>query len=578
MARNPPAGTQRGERHQSPPQEQMTATQPRRRTSALAIAWLSVAAIFAGMIGWAAVTYEPGESGGKVLDSSQARGPATTASIPATGLVLPEQMPKTPKEIAARDREPLPLSVSAGIAPDISDDENQEREVASTSESGSGLAPDIAEDENATESGERAGTAPDVGEDVEVSEIAESAPASMGPTITGADDNESAGKEADNQGALEQKVAAIEPEISALDGDENTPVPGAGIKTDIGDVNTSAGFQPSRGAISPDVASDEVSVEEAGVEDEATETAVIDTMDTDTRVLPTVTPTAGSTNIVMAPVPDPAIVHETPKGPLPVISDDGRRAWKVYARPFRDDPDKTLIAILLGGMGMSQSATNSAIQQLPGEVTLSFAAYARGLRQWISGARAAGHEVMLQLPMEPMSYPANDPGPHTLLTSLSSAENIDRMEWILSRFVGYVGVTSFMGSKFTTSPQHLRPIMIELKERGLLFLDSGATLDSVAAQIGLDIGLPIAVSDRFFDRRASRVAIDAQLLELEQVARGSGIAIGIGYPFPVTIERLATWLPTLEQKGIELAPISAIVGRIQRSGRAVTTTATPTPG
>jgi len=215
---------------------------------------------------------------------------------------------------------------------------------------------------------------------------------------------------------------------------------------------------------------------------------------------------------------------------------------------------------------------------LPGEVTLSFAAYARGLRQWISGARAAGHEVMLQLPMEPMSYPANDPGPHTLLTSLSSAENIDRMEWILSRFVGYVGVTSFMGSKFTTSPQHLRPIMIELKERGLLFLDSGATLDSVAAQIGLDIGLPIAVSDRFFDRRASRVAIDAQLLELEQVARRSGIAIGIGYPFPVTIERLAAWLPTLDQKGIELAPISAIVGRIHRSRRAATNTPTTTPG
>ena len=120
--------------------------------------------------------------------------------------------------------------------------------------------------------------------------------------------------------------------------------------------------------------------------------------------------------------------------------------------------------------------------------------------------------------------------------------------------------------------------MTELKERGLLFLDSGATLDSVAEQIGFDIGLPIAVSDRFFDRRASRVAIDAQLLELEQVARRSGTAVGIGYPFPVTIERLAAWLPTLEQKGIVLAPISAVVGRIHRSGEAATTTATTTPG
>ena len=500
-------------------------------------------------------------------------------SIPAADQALPQQMPKPPEEIAARDGEPLPQPVSAGIAPDILDDEERERDAASIQESGSALAPDIADDENATESGERAGMAPDiagVGEDEAVPEVSDSTAAAMASAITGTGDPKSAANEADDQAPPEQKVAAVEPELSVSNRDENTTAPSVGIKLALADA--SAESQPSRRAIAPDVASDEVSAEEAALEDEATEAAAIDTVDVDTRVSPTVAPAAESTNIVMAPVPDPEIVHETPKGPLPVISDDGRRAWEVYARPFRDGPDKTLIAILLGGMGMSQSATNSAIQQLPGEVTLSFAAYARGLRQWISGARAAGHEVMLQLPMEPMSYPANDPGPHTLLTSLSSAENIDRMEWILSRFVGYVGVTSFMGSKFTTSPQHLRPIMIELKERGLLFLDSGATLDSVAAQIGLDIGLPIAVSDRFFDRRASRVAIDAQLLELEQVARRSGIAIGIGYPFPVTIERLAAWLPTLDQKGIELAPISAIVGRIHRSRRAATNTPTTTPG
>ena len=211
-------------------------------------------------------------------------------------------------------------------------------------------------------------------------------------------------------------------------------------------------------------------------------------------------------------------------------------------------------------------------------MTLSFAAYARSLPQWISGARAAGHEVMLQLPMEPLSYPANDPGPHTLLTSLSPAENIDRMEWLLSRFAGYVGVTSFMGSKFTTSPDHLRPIMSALKQRGLLFLDTAASRDSVAARIGIDIGLPIAVSDRFFDRQASRVAIDAQLLELEQIARSRSVAVGIGYPFPVTIERLAAWVPTLAQKGIELAPISAVVSRIHRSVRRTRQAASATPG
>ena len=390
-----------------------------------------------------------------------------------------------------------------------------------------------------------------------------------------------------------QAGAQIKPDIATDQPADAQPIVAATIKPDIAADNstesnrksTNAGIAPditaedepaTAAAVDPEISEEEVSSEEVSSE-EVSEEETPDETEPATNVA--VAASNQPDNVVLAPVPDPAIVAETLKGPLPVISADGREAWRVYARPFRDDnPDKILIAILLGGMGMSQSATNAAIQQLPGEVTLSFAPYARSLSQWISGARAAGHEVMLELPMEPLSYPANDPGPHTLLTSLSPGENIDRMEWLLSRFVGYVGVTSFMGSKFTTSPDHLRPILTELKQRGLLFLDTGATRESVAARLGLDMGLPIAVSDRFFDRRASRVAIDAQLLELEQIANRRTIAVGIGYPYPVTIERLAAWIPSLAQKGIELAPVSAVVDRIHRARRRTTTAATTTPG
>ena len=373
-------------------------------------------------------------------------------------------------------------------------------------------------------------------------------------------------------------AATIKPDIAADTSTElNRKPTSAGIAPDI-----AAEDEPSTAAaVDPEISEEEVSSEEVSSEEVSSEEVSEEETPDETEPATNVAVAASNQpdNVVLVAVPDPAIVAETSKGPLPVISADGREAWRVYARPFRDDnPDKILIAILLGGMGMSQSATNAAIQQLPGEVTLSFAPYARSLSQWISSARAAGHEVMLELPMEPLSYPANDPGPHTLLTSLSPGENIDRMEWLLSRFVGYVGVTSFMGSKFTTSPDHLRPILTELKQRGLLFLDTGATRESVAARLGLDMGLPIAVSDRFVDLRASRVAIDAQLLELEQIANRRTIAVGIGYPYPVTIERLAAWIPSLAQKGIELASVSAVVDRIHRARRRTTTAATTTPG
>lgn len=263
--------------------------------------------------------------------------------------------------------------------------------------------------------------------------------------------------------------------------------------------------------------------------------------------------------VALARVPDPALIVETPVGPLPVIAPDGRQAWQVYQRPFVDRTGGARIAIVIADMGMSQSATHAAIQQLPGAVTLSFAPYAADLDAWIAKARAAGHEVMLQLPMEPIDYPINDPGPYTLLTSLPAEDNLDRLEWLLSRFTGYVGVTDYMGARFTSSPDHLRPILGVLRDRGLMFLDSRSSGDSIAGKLATEIGLPRALNNRFLDAVASRHAIDARLGELERIAATTGFAIGIGFPFPVTIERIAAWAATLRAKELVLSPVSALV-------------------
>ena len=257
-------------------------------------------------------------------------------------------------------------------------------------------------------------------------------------------------------------------------------------------------------------------------------------------------------------VPDPELTAASPSGPLPVIGPDGREPWRIYARYHEDTGDRPRIAIVLGRLGYSQSATHTAIQQLPGAITLGFAPYALRLADWISQARAAGHEVLLQIPMEPYNYPTNDPGPHTLLTSLSTEENIGRLEWLLGRGSGYVGITNFMGSRFTSSRDHVKPILGELKERGLLFLDAKVGRDSVAQELATELGVPNAASSRFLDLEASRVAIDARLFELERIAKSTGSAVGMGLPYPVTIERLAVWAQTLEAKGLVLVPVSAL--------------------
>jgi hypothetical protein len=235
-------------------------------------------------------------------------------------------------------------------------------------------------------------------------------------------------------------------------------------------------------------------------------------------------------------------------------------AWLTYARPFDAPPGTPRIAIVVTGLGTSASATGAAVR-LPAGVTLSFSSQGRSLQDWVDKARAAGHEVMIDLPMEPLDYPVIDPGPQTLLTSLTSAENVALLKWHLGRAIGFVGVMHSMGSRFTASPDALRPVLSALKVRGLIFLDGRTTSHSVAARLASSIGLPRVINDRFLDDHASRDAIDRRLAEIETIARDTGYAVAIGRAYPVTFERLANWLPTLAERGFVLAPISALINR-----------------
>ncbi len=259
--------------------------------------------------------------------------------------------------------------------------------------------------------------------------------------------------------------------------------------------------------------------------------------------------------------PDPGLVQRSTLGMLPVIGSDGRKPWQVYARPFDQMDKRPRIAIVITALGLSSAATNTAIQALPGAVTLAFAPYADRLGEWIRLARAAGHEVLINVPMEPVDYPNYDPGPQTLLTSLTPEENRQRLIWTLSRVTGYVGVVDFMGSRFTMSRKHLLPVLDALNRRGLIFLDSRTAPRSQVGPIAREVGLPWAENSRLIDELASREKIDERLKQLEGLAKKKHFAIGMGSPYPVTLERLAAWIPGLKKRGIALAPITAMISR-----------------
>lgn len=263
--------------------------------------------------------------------------------------------------------------------------------------------------------------------------------------------------------------------------------------------------------------------------------------------------------VPLAPAPDPAITSEGRYGPLPIRSAEGKLPWKVYARPFDAATGIPRIAIVVTNMGLAEQPTLAAIQDLPGEVTLAFSPYSNRLAEWVPAARAAGHEVLLQLPMEPRSTEFNDPGNKALLTANSPEVNLDRMEWVLSRAEGYVGLTNLMGSRFTVSPRDMQPVLVAMDQRGLLYIDSRESPASIAGKLAVEMGLPAATNDRFIDAEAARGPIDTRLAQLEQLALSRGSAVGFAADYPVAIERLRFWIAGLKDRGFVLAPVSAVV-------------------
>lgn len=250
----------------------------------------------------------------------------------------------------------------------------------------------------------------------------------------------------------------------------------------------------------------------------------------------------------LLPAPPPPVAVAPPRGGVP--------AWQRHAVPSRVPPDRPAIAIVIDDMGLDRKRS-ARVVGLPGPLTLAWLPYANDLPSQTRAARAAGHELMLHLPMEP-SVRA-DPGPNALLTSLAPEEIQRRLALALSSFDGYVGVNNHMGSRFTADRALMAPVLAEIQKRGLLWLDSRTTPRSAAGGLAPSLHLPFAGRDVFLDNVETVTAVRGQLSRTEAVARQQGFAVAIGHPHDATIEALAAWLPEVQKRGFALVTVSAVV-------------------
>lgn len=236
----------------------------------------------------------------------------------------------------------------------------------------------------------------------------------------------------------------------------------------------------------------------------------------------------------------------------------GQPAWLRYATAAPIDMrDKPRVAVVIDDLGLDRARTQRVIALAPA-VTLSFLAYSGDLPRQTAAARRAGHEMIVHVPMEPVSTRV-DMGPNGLATTQPKEEVLRRLNWDLGRFDGYVGINNHMGSRFTGDAQAMGWVMDELKNRGLMFLDSRTIATSIGAKAAAAEGVPFAERDIFLDDEQIATAVDQQLKEVEAVAKKKGTAIAIGHPHDVTIAALTSWIASLPQKGIVLVPLTEVV-------------------
>jgi polysaccharide deacetylase 2 family uncharacterized protein YibQ len=256
------------------------------------------------------------------------------------------------------------------------------------------------------------------------------------------------------------------------------------------------------------------------------------------------------------------LVEESEYGPIPRVSAAGQTPFSAYSRPSVSAAaaaGKPRIAIIVTGLGINLSGTLDTIAALPDTTTLAFAPYGKSLERTVGAARAEGHEIFLEVPLEPFDYPENDPGPDTLLTGQAPRDNMDKLYRVMGKFGGYAGLINNMGARFTASGADFGPMMEELGARGLGYIDDGSSNRSLAPQLAQANRVPFARADGMIDANPARAPILEALAQLEAKAQRNGQAIGLIAALPVSVQTVAEWAREAESRGFLLVPASALM-------------------
>jgi polysaccharide deacetylase 2 family uncharacterized protein YibQ len=254
----------------------------------------------------------------------------------------------------------------------------------------------------------------------------------------------------------------------------------------------------------------------------------------------------------------PYEVFPAPAEP-PAAEDNGPLHAALPPTPPELPPLKKLprVAIIIDDLGYDRRMAERLMELDPG-LTVAILPHSPHQQAIAGSAHARGMEIMLHLPMEPREYPEINPGPGTLLTAMEPDELLRVLEGNLAAVPHVKGVNNHMGSRLTASSEQIYQVFSVLKRRGLFFVDSRTTDDSICRASARLFQIPFAQRDVFLDHVHDPAFIRRQIRELVRIAQRRGEAVGIAHPNTTTYTILKEELPALRQQ-VELVPASRLV-------------------
>ena len=231
----------------------------------------------------------------------------------------------------------------------------------------------------------------------------------------------------------------------------------------------------------------------------------------------------------------------------------------VRERAIKPPPPGKLprVAIIIDDIGYDSHIAEKFIG-LNAAITLSILPHSPQQRQIVRLAREKGLDLMLHLPMEPLEYPAVNPGRGALMSAMMPDTLISQLNEDLDAVPHIKGVNNHMGSRMTASSDQMNQILSVLKQRNLFFIDSRTTADSQARSSARLFQVPYAERDVFLDNVQEPEAIRRQIRLLLQKAAAHGQALAIGHPHALTFQVLQELLPEIQKKAT-IVPASSMV-------------------